>query len=207
MSEKNIIEQAVNLLKEGKTDEAKKLLEDYKLSLEILNKPNENIWENFIKEKHDNEINKLNERHEIERNLNRFILENKETAFKMLYDLEKKNHTLFGALYEKYKFDDFLFYVIIQEFDRINHFIERYNMNINHLNKDGQTFLMRSMEITDNSIILNKLLENGIDLSIIDKDGHDALYYAEGYKYIPHIHMIKEYLVRNKKSCETCGKK
>jgi hypothetical protein len=252
MAYKLLAKQALSLMTEGKNDEAKKLLEDYKTSLEslesdksfeIIGKVEESVeiskvddefekliteaYEKHLKEfyveyqkmrddsinKYELQIAELKEKHktyipaleksyynsielynidkveviknakDIFTNIENLLINNKEEAYTKLYAIEQKTPYLFKVLYMKYKFDDFLYYIIKDNsrYVKIEHFINKYGMNINHLDENGQTFVSRLLKHKSEQFYykIQHLIANLIDLDIVDKEGHNALYYAK----------------------------
>ena len=51
-------------------------------------------------------------------------------------------------------------------------------LNVNNANQNGQTLLMRAIQQAKTKTI-ELLLQAGADVSLKDKDGHDALWYAQ----------------------------
>jgi hypothetical protein len=67
-------------------------------------------------------------------------------------------------------------------------------MNINHLNENGQTFLIRAIfnKLKGIEYITEILIKCEIDVDIIDKDGHHALFYAKENKFNNTQRLINE---------------
>jgi hypothetical protein len=120
---------------------------------------------------------------------------NKNEIYQQLYKLEQQNSNLFKILYSQYKFDDFLYYIVENDFGRIKHFINEYKMNINHVNENGESFLIRALK-NDKLLMEHRkaLIVNGINLNIVDNFNHNALYYAEEFNYKTSVLIIKSFL-------------
>jgi hypothetical protein len=140
------------------------------------------------------------------KNIEKLLIEDKDTAYKILYDLEITNKALFKALYEKYKFDDILHYILKNALPRdIKCFIENYKMNINCVNDQNESLLISAIKFGGLDL-REYLIENGINLNIVDNKGNDAIFYAKLENYATTLKMIDEQIALNAKKCDKCDK-
>lgn len=133
-----------------------------------------------------------------------------------LNKLYKQDKSKFEFLYRIYKFDYILSYMLdrYETFNNIKTFIEDYKMNINIVDFNNKSLLMKSIELWDIDIDdsldgisidkitnnwCNYLITNKIDLSIKDYRGETALDYAKHKKFYNIVELIKN------NYCSTCG--
>jgi hypothetical protein len=99
----------------------------------------------------------------------------------ILYDfvmLDKTDPIMFQVIYEKYKCDHILSYCIRTNLDIAKHFIEKYNMNINCVLKDGRSLLIEAIQAGAN---IKPFIDLGCDINYVDPHGYNALYWAQKY--------------------------
>jgi hypothetical protein len=103
--EKEISEFKVKIEKKNKEHRETFMKESNELNL-ILDKEKIELYEKFEKENKESQ-----EKYNNFENFEKCLYDDKDATYNLLIDIEKNNSEVFKKLYEKYKFDDILYYL------------------------------------------------------------------------------------------------